>query len=248
MDAGFGFTYSDYEELLSALLKADYRFMFFHEDEGEAGVFLRHDVDKQISFAVQMAEIEARRDIRSSYFFLLRSALYNLLEPEAARGVRRILDLGHCVGLHCDESRMPGGTDFDRSIAAEIELMRSMVDPRVADVVTFHNPSKKVIMRTPAPGTYVSGYGPTFMLPSTKYISESNANWREGSPIPMLLAREHHRLQILVHPVWWCHSEPVSKIRILEDVLMARAREMDSYLTASNHLWAVNKDEGRVGG
>ena len=42
-----------------------------------------------------------------------------------------------------------------------------------------------------------------------KYLSDSNANWREGDPLEHY--GKHSRMQILIHPDWWFESDLLLK-------------------------------------
>ena len=63
---------------------------------------LRHDIDFSPAAALRLAEMEAARGVRATYFLLLNTFYYNLLGPEHADVARRIAELGHEVGLHYD--------------------------------------------------------------------------------------------------------------------------------------------------
>ena len=236
---GYGFTRPQYADLLDALSQGGYECGFFDgEALTEKTVFLRHDVDKNVHMALEMARMEHKRSMRSTFFFLLRGGLYNLLEPETAQAVKEIAELGHGIGLHCDLGRIPGGyDDIDKAVLAELDAFAAACPVKASRVVTFHNPPAEVVNRAPATDGYLSGYDPRFMLPETKYVSESNAHWREGSPAEMIRRGEWPRLQILVHPLWWMWDAPRRTTDILADILSERTREQDQYLRSSNHVW-----------
>lgn len=236
---GYGFTRSQYAELLDALCQGGYECGFYdRETLSEKTVFLRHDVDKNVHVALEMARMEHKQSMRSTFFFLLRGGLYNILEPETAQAVREIAELGHRVGLHCDLGRIPGGCDnIDKAVLAELDLFTAACPVKASRMVTFHNPPAEVVNRAPATDGYLSGYDPRFMLPETKYVSESNAHWREGFPAEMIRRGEWPRLQILVHPLWWMWDAPRRTSDILADILSERTREQDKYLRSSNHVW-----------
>ncbi len=62
-------------------------------------VAMRHDVDHNLDHAVAFAEWEAERGYRAS-FYVLHTAWYYPDTDALARGLDRIVDLGHEVGLH----------------------------------------------------------------------------------------------------------------------------------------------------
>src|SRR5882724_8249832 len=63
---------------------------------------LRHDVDYSPAAALDLADQEARRGVRSTYFLLPNGLYYNMLSPEHGTFGRRLAAMGHEVGLHYD--------------------------------------------------------------------------------------------------------------------------------------------------
>lgn len=247
MNARPTFTPADYVALLDAVAEGGYRpTSFLADDGGDGALLLRHDIDKSIADARAIAELEFSRGIRSAFFFLLRSPLYSLLEPESVVAVRDIAAMGHDIGLHCDLHRVPEslrGGDIDATVVREVALLESILGMTTGGLVSFHNPPREVICRAPETGAYVSAYDPKFMLPHTKYISDSNAFWREGDPRQMLRTREWPRLQILVHPFWWASPAASDTTSRLRAVVNGRAGEIDRYLRYSNDLWRAYRGE-----
>jgi hypothetical protein len=129
------------------------------------------------------------------------------------------------------------GESFDRAVAAEAELFLRVTGIQGQKVVSFHNPSKEVVGRAPKDGLYLSAYDPRFMMPATKYLSDSNAIWREGDPKPMLSARKWSRVQILTHPIWWVWKSPLPRVEALRHALQKRQKSLDAYLRHSNDIW-----------
>lgn len=236
---GYGFTRARYAELLDAFRQGGYECGFYDEEpRSKKTVFLRHDVDKNVGMALEMARMEHESGIRSTYFFLLRGGLYNILEPQTAEAVSAIAGLGHKVGLHCDLGRIPGGyDDIDEAVMSELAAFAAVCPVEPSRMVTFHNPPAEVVNRAPATDGYLSGYDPRFMLPETKYVSESNAHWREGFPAEMIRSGRWSRLQILIHPLWWMWDAPRLTTDILQGILRIRGQEQNYYLSGSNHLW-----------
>jgi hypothetical protein len=244
------FSLADYEALLQALKEAGYAFQDFEsERSAPRGVIMRHDIDKSLAAALEIATVEEKHGVRSSYFFLLRSRMYNLAEPESVATVKAIADMGHAVGLHFDWNRVAGqwGEDaLDAAVLHELDLAGRVLGLPMTRAVTFHNPPRGVIMHEPATRGYINAYGPAFMLPMTKYISDSNANWREGDPKESIRNGEWPTLQILTHPIWWVNQEHCPALTALERVLARRLAEIDSYMRHSNDLWRQADQEVKL--
>lgn len=236
-----GFSWSMYEAILDALQESGYQFCFFDKDSGEDGiVLLRHDVDKSIPRALEMARFEAERGVKATYFFLVRGALYNIMEVQSIHAIQEIARQGHNIALHFDGTRFPDKTlSLDSAILSDLALLKRVVGVDTCSTVSFHQPSKEVLMREPLTDKYQSAYDPKFMMPTTKYLSDSNAFWREGNPIPFIRKQGHARLQILVHPLWWTFDDRHNVIDILKIALKERHGEIENYLRF-NHLWAAH--------
>lgn len=245
------FTIKQFNRLLDALKTGGYAFAHFSDDrQHDRVIFLRHDIDKDIEKAALIARIEHERGISATYFFLLRSRMYNPLDPETAKTIRDIAGMGHRIGLHCDESRMdsgsPGnhGNSIDGAVEKNISLFERIIERRIDRVVSFHNPTQRVVMRKPATKNYVSTYGPDFMMPHTKYLSDSNAHWREGDPGDLISDGVWPRIHLLIHPIWWAWDAPVNVAEVLLRTYKKRCQQIDTYLIRSNDLWRTqcNKD------
>lgn len=107
------FTFKVYEELVEALIGADYNFVTFEEyftrkDLEEPLVILRHDVDRKPYNAVIMAEIEKKHHVKASYYFRV--------VPEAwdTDVIKKIAELGHECGYHYEDLDLAKG-DVDKA-------------------------------------------------------------------------------------------------------------------------------------
>jgi hypothetical protein len=241
------FSYDRYRAFLDAVQEGGYRFTSFSDDGGEPGVMLlRHDIDKRVASAREIAEIEREAGARASFFFLLRSPLYSLLEPQTVEDIWAIAAMGHWVGLHCDERRMlqgqrAGTEGFDAAVVRELAIFEAALGFPCSRVVSFHNPSPMVIGRAPETDAFITTYHPRYMMPNTKYLSDSNAHWREGDPLPVLRSGRWPRLQVLTHPIWWASRKPREPLAILAEVVEGRRNEVEAYLQYSNDLWRESR-------
>ena len=93
------FTEKNYRKLLK-LAKKNYAFKFFNSYSKPPYVLWRHDVDCSVHRALSLAKIEKELGVKSTYFFHLHSPYYNLLEEASHNRVKKILALGHEIGLH----------------------------------------------------------------------------------------------------------------------------------------------------
>ena len=201
------FTHAHYREILRAAASSGYRCAGFGDLAAVRGsdgrvCFLRHDCDNDLTAAVAMAEIEAEEAVRSTYFIMLRSAMYNLLAPTNRALIHRILDRGHWLGLHFDESVVAG--DRDDHVAAMVDRERRILFAEfgsAVEVVSFHQPGPRVLEGR-IKLTCLNTYDPRDMQ-GVHYTSDSNLTFRGGEPAALFADGSHRKIQLLIHPEWW---------------------------------------------
>jgi hypothetical protein len=178
------FDLDHYVELLEAAKAGGYRWAFFDREPQQGDVLLRHDVDMSLDAALRMAELEAGRDVRATYFLMTRSDFYNLDSRGGERALARLRELGHRVGLH----------GF---------YPHAQLDERFDPVVAWHNPDSDY-MRAPLADGRINVMQDPWFDPAT-YRSDSNQHWRSGCPHEELAAGSFRWLQLLTHPEIWAY-------------------------------------------
>jgi hypothetical protein len=158
---------------------------------------MRHDVEFSIPAALRMAEIEAEQGVQATYF-LLQTSDYNPFEEEEAIQIRRILDLGHDIGLHYDAALFERlGLDPLATAKAQIDLFETFFRTKI------HAMSSHMPMRSgktfSIPGV-IDTYDPMY-LTEMKYISDSTQAWREGVVTENLSKYNH--IHLLTHEYIW---------------------------------------------
>jgi hypothetical protein len=86
-------------------------------------IILRHDIDRTLSSAMRMAELEMTHGIRATYYARVTRAVFQ--PPE----LKRLSELGHEVGYHYEVLARAKG-DVERAVAMferELEQMRRVV-------------------------------------------------------------------------------------------------------------------------
>ena len=93
----------EYKSLITKILERGYRTVFYSQSPPERGaLILRHDIDFDIGYAYQLSLVEDELGVKSTYFFLLRSKSYNLLDHKNLEMVESIKSRGHHISLHFD--------------------------------------------------------------------------------------------------------------------------------------------------
>lgn len=220
------FTEAGYRHILQ-LARRSYRFARFGERSPDRHVLWRHDLDASVQRALALAEIESEEEIVATYFLYPRCLYYNLLAPAVGAAVRRILDLGHDIGLHFDPTHLAPDArrpDWDAAISTERDLLRAEfgVAPRA---VSFHLYG---VLKEPAPADdivcgMVNAYGDGLKR-DYAYVSDSNGVWLHRRLPDVLAEAKEDRLQVLTHPEWWTPEVMAPRARL--------QRAIDGYAAA----------------
>lgn len=209
------FTFDNYRELVS-LTKRSHVFSNFTDfSTVDNPVLWRHDIDFSPQNALKFAQIEAEQGVVSTYFLLLHSSFYNLLDVRITEIVQEILALGHDLGLHfdcsfyniCDESHL------EHCLLLEKSLLEKVFKTNI-DVFSFHVTNKHTEnFRNKQYAGLINVYS-DFIQDQFKYCSDSNGYWRYERLYDFLLKNEEGAIQILTHPVWWSEVEMSLKERL----------------------------------
>jgi hypothetical protein len=205
------FTYEQYQNILRSALENGYEFISFQALQGyrqraQRVCLLRHDCDNDLTAALAIARLEAEMGIRSTFFLMLRSAMYNLLSIPNAKLAREIVRIGHWVGLHFDEQNYEQQNSEQIAICADRErrLLGEELGTRV-DVVSIHQPTLRMLdnqVKLNCLNTYDRDD-----MRDVYYLSDSNAMWKKDNPSEFFRTRRQLRLQLLIHPEWWVEKE-----------------------------------------
>lgn len=236
------FTHEQYRVMLRAGRDAGYSFATFDQlvalrRSRKQACFLRHDCDNDLVAAAALARIEAELDVRSTFFVMTRSALYNLMAPPMLALAREIVSLGHRIGLHFDE--MPYRTHPAASIAEQVDRERAWLSQELGkpiEIVSFHQPSPRVLaneVRLNCLNTYDRAD-----MQGLHYVSDSNLRFRGKTPEELFASREHRLLHILLHPEWWTEAPMpldekwnrmlANNIAVMQESLLAREDTFNS--------------------
>ena len=203
------FSLKGYGELLEHLTVHGYEMIRFRDwrlnSPRATYCLLRHDVDATTDFAVTLAEFEAARQIRSTYFVMLRSPLYNALSRACTADLRQIVALGHEIGLHFDaaDDSIEAGP-IEGRIERELALLAEVTGTPVS-AFSFHQPTADILARRILLPDAINAYTLDGEQ-GCQYLSDSNRDWR-GRDVAEII-RQRQPLQILLHPMWWVGDGP----------------------------------------
>jgi hypothetical protein len=134
-----GFRYTDYEEMVSSIVQAGYRFItlrqyFSHSFEpSERLVVNRIDVDVKIERLAVLRQIFRRQNIRASIFVRLHAPQYNLLNFGTLRLLRDLVADGHEIGLHTELMDAEGflGVRGASVLRSEIDMLQTLLGEQI---------------------------------------------------------------------------------------------------------------------
>lgn len=224
------FTIDAYSKLVAAAA-ARYRFLRFDEISNEDEVALwRHDVDFSPQRALALARVEAASGILATYFVQVSSRFYNIFEPEIAVILRKIVALGHDIGLHFDPEvcAYQSVSNYDHRIAFEAKVLEEVLEVRVTSF-TLHNPTTLVgvSLDEPSRAGLVNG-SCTELRKAYAYCSDSNGFWRYRSLGELIADPTTTRLFALTHPEWWQEGVMLPRQR-LQRCIEGRAKFAGRY-------------------
>lgn len=233
------FTENKYRQLIAST-KQKFTFISYGDIPAAGSTCLwRHDVDTSPWRALRLAHIENEIGVSASYFFLLHSDRYNLLDEETANMVRSIQELGHHIGLHFSPAfygeKIRTKADLEKYLRLEREFMQATFDLHI-NVFSFHNPS---LMDFDYSQETIAGMINTYarsIQQKYTYISDSFCIWRFKTLEEVLADDTVKDLQVLLHPVCWSEEEKSPFARFKDAVDRRRDQTLDHYLKVANKI------------
>jgi hypothetical protein len=198
-----------YRQLLAALKDRETHFAGFGgESMTPTSVYLRHDVDFSLEFAVALAEINHDEGVSATFFVLLRSHAYNLASPRSGELLERLNALGQRLGFHYSHGRLADEDEsLGRRVADDFGITADLV-PALEPVWCVHTPSPTLLQRClelQVPGL-TNAHSAAFLRDVPYY---SDANMRYSVPTWLSIASNlDGPAQLLFHPVYWIAAQP----------------------------------------
>jgi len=228
----YGFSLASYRDLLRSFVSSGWNFESFRVVQAppvkQSTIVMRHDIDAELYFLESFLEVEMQCAIKSTYFVMLESPLYNPFSPEGRRILQLIASHGHEIGLHffgeihSDLNRI----ELEREITRQIERL-SHLTGRDTRAFSFHQPTQMMIDSDLNLPGIVNTYHSTTMSHFT-YVSDTNMDWRPADPKD-LTKFSSTNLQILTHPLWWLTegSTPAERWKqVLRTLSVAQAQHL----------------------
>ena len=226
------FSYKGYLQFCELIVKNGYHIKNYHDKEiqGNKICILRHDIDFSMDKALEMAFFEQNHGIYSTYLILVSSDNYNIFSKKNRNILKKLIQLGHTVGLHFDETVY--GKDIPKEklieyIHKEKILLESMVEEKVR-VVSMHEPSNHILDMNLEIFEMINSYSEKYFH-EYKYLSDSMMRWREDAEA-IVREGKYQKLHILTHPFWYRKTEKQRKV-ILEEYIKEASFERKQMLS-----------------
>lgn len=206
----YGYTLDNYRLLLDRFVDAGYEFLPYDAYlRGRKALLLRHDIDYTLFFAEEFARINAEKGVSGTFFFQIRSNLYNFMDHAVQAAVRRIVDMGQYIGFHAVvNSAFPSLPELRDYVSSEFELFRQMV-PETSPVFAWHNPGILQAegfdhIKAEFPGL-INAYAKINDV-EVPYFADSNMRY-SFDELCDLAKRDIPALQLAVAPMQWCPEQ-----------------------------------------
>lgn len=210
------FSFHHYNELMMKINEKKYKSIFFHEEDSGKVILIRHDVDQDLKSSLELGKIEKKNGLKSTFFLWINSPFYNIFEVENRTIIKNLIEMGHEIGLHFDETAydISSVSDINKYILKECDIINNYFDINIK-TVSFHRPSKAVLDGDVQLDGLVNTYSDKYFN-KFKYISDSRGIWREGCLCNLLDNQNYNKIQVLMHPIWWGNVHMENNDRIIK--------------------------------
>jgi len=208
------FTYELYKQLLETALSCG-EVLLFSKRTTKPGLIIRHDVDLDLKLCEHMVIVEKRLGVRSTFYVMVRSPLYNPLAPNESEFLRWLIAEGFEVGLHFDpvpHEQLIGQNhlNYKRCILEDASILSTVFNSlghTHVRSVSFHNCGTRAFSQN----LVFAADGADLVLEnawfdSGRYISDS----RMQLPMENVFAFVEHcgqeQLMLNIHPEHWIHG------------------------------------------
>lgn len=206
------FSYDHYRETIQ-LAKRRYKIMTLQEYSSprqDKVLVLRHDIDTNPRRAAQMAQVEHDLDVRSTYFVRVHAEMYNPFGFRTYPLLKKILGMGHEIGLHFENLDFSHITKEDPSsiLRREIEVLQSVLEIKIKGIAAHRGFSGIVnsdFLKNVDPFDFGLEYEAQELTKDCFFVSDSLRRWArtDGRCICQILQDNLPRICLLTHPQFW---------------------------------------------
>ena len=232
------FSFNHYRRILELIKEKGYTSTFFDEEIDGKQIIIRHDVDLDLDAALEISKIESELGIKATYFIWLGAPFYNIFENRYKNVIKEIIEGGHEIGVHYDETshKCTSKDELIEYIDKESKILKTYFNIDVK-TVSFHRPSQYILKSDINCGKYINTYSKKF-INNFVYLSDSRGQWRNGCICNLLDKENPEKIQFLTHPIWWKNKSLTNQER-LRNFLQYKLEKMNEDI--SNNITIYNK-------
>lgn len=169
------------------------------------GILVRHDVDFSLELAYKFSRFELNHNIKSTYYVLVTSSLYNIFSLESKKIITEMIKDGFEIGLHFDPVIYGnlGEKELLNKMNLEIEIFEKFYSTKIYSY-SMHNPSLSGIYINN--NSLINAYD-SDIFQENLYISDSSFSFRNKNPKEFLKKSKNQRIQFLTHPIHFFSDE-----------------------------------------
>lgn len=237
------FSIDGYSSLIVSILDTGYTVVDFDSEiKQNSQILLRHDIDFSLEAALDVARVENKIGVISSFYILVSSEFYNIFTRRSHEILSEIIDLGHEIGLHFDSSRYDNVFEkIDDLVNYECVILENVISKPI-NSISFHRPDmffhgldRKIAGRTHT-------YHPSFFK-DIAYISDSGGAFKYGNPLDHHAFHDRKTIQLLTHPIWWPAVPVINNMQLVDVFLFDRTKFLKRHaeLNCKNYSNHCNK-------
>jgi len=223
------FKKKNYIKLLNEISKNDYIFILAKDCKKNFvknnKIILRHDIDFDTSFAVDMAKIEYDNQIKSTYFFLMRDVFYDLYSENTFNDLMKIKQYGHEIGLHINPHNYLNKKNKLKLLKDDLNYFKKFYKIKL-NSISFHQPSVYKFKDLDIKFKF-SSYN-KILMKHFKYFSDSSMKF-DYKGLKNFLATKHN-IQLLIHPIWWITSKTTLQEKIKETFIKKKSELVNNFI------------------
>ena len=196
---------TEYQKFLTKFIERGYEILSMSTMfEKKNQLMLRHDIDFSIPFAYQIACQEAEINVKSSFFFLLRSKAYNIFELENFKLIKKIHELGHKISVHFDASLYD---NVHSGLQKELDMFSLLGDSfEKIELVSIHRPKDGLLGSEEKIQFIEHTYMPKYFR-DIAYFADSGGSFKYGNSLESEAFKQNDTIHLLIHPIWWVEGD-----------------------------------------
>lgn len=211
------FSFEHYRFILRKAKDNGYTFISMEEyangKRADKLIIIRHDIDFSPSSALEFAKIENEFGVRAIYFVRIHADNYNPFGFKTYNAIKKIIELGHDIGLHYENLDFSDITKQDpRTVILKEKKMLELIFETQIKGIAPHRDFTPIINKDFWNDMDFKEIGFTFeaymneFFDDILYLSDSLGKWSgEGKCFCHYISKKN-KIYVLLHPCYWYHT------------------------------------------